>query len=184
VQSRPADLCRTQACGYRETVRKTLARWSLRPTNEPDWYGAWRHDAIHQLFDKNDKLEAEFRLGTWARYDYDLDAARLIFSNQGKPVVAATVQVVGTTAANWLWAWGNESFPELVTRDANAAKRFGEEHGIAELTSAYLEDGPPEHLGWELSAVTALITSAKGVYRAPSGGGYLFLALRELSFVS
>jgi len=152
--------------------------------SEPDWYKSWRHDAVHELLDKNDRLKAEFKLGTWPRYDYDLGNGRMTFSSQEKVGVVAAVQVVGTAATNWLWGWGNESFPELAVESASATKLFGEEHGITELTLAYLEDESPEKLGWELSAITARITSAKGVYRVPSQNGSLFLVLRELSFVS
>lgn len=48
----------------------------------PDWYPDWRHDAVHQLQDKNARLKAEFWLEDWPRYDYDVDAGTLIFSDQ------------------------------------------------------------------------------------------------------
>lgn len=40
----------------------------------PDWYPDWRHDAVHQLQEKTERLKTEFRLGDWPRFDYDIDA--------------------------------------------------------------------------------------------------------------
>ena len=80
----------------------------------PDWYPSWRHDAVHHLQDKNARLQSEFKLGDWPRFDYDVDTGTLIFSEEGVPKVIATIQIVGSTsfkAGNWLWAWGNSHWP-------------------------------------------------------------------------
>jgi len=154
--------------------------------NQPPWYAEWRHDAVHALMRKNANLRIQFRLGSLPRFDYDLADARLVFSDQGKPVVTADIQMVGSivTNQNWLWAWANNWGYESAVQDAKTARRFGEEHGIAELTTDILEDESLENLGWELSAVVTRITSAKGVYRVPTEQGYLFLIYRDIRFVS
>jgi hypothetical protein len=46
-----------------------------------------------------------FPLGHWARYDYDLTAGKLLFSQEGKVAVVAEIQIAGSTSAmagNWL----------------------------------------------------------------------------------
>lgn len=81
---------------------------------QPDWYPAWRDEAFEQLTAKNARLEKEFRLGHWPRYDYDLTTGRLLFSDQGAVKVVAEIQVAGSTSAkagNWLWAWSNSNLP-------------------------------------------------------------------------
>ncbi|WP_246506079.1 DUF6882 domain-containing protein [Mesorhizobium silamurunense] len=45
----------------------------------PDWYPAWRDEAFDQLNEKNGRLQEEFRLGSWSRYDYDLTTGKLLF---------------------------------------------------------------------------------------------------------
>lgn len=50
---------------------------------KPDWYPAWRDEAIKQLKVKNDRLEKDFRIGHWSRYDYDIATRRLLFSKDG-----------------------------------------------------------------------------------------------------
>jgi hypothetical protein len=157
----------------------------MNPIVDPAWYGGWRQDAILELAEKNQKLSEEFQLGKWPRFDIDLDKGWLTFSGEGRPVIKAPVQVVGTVASgkDWLWAWANNWWSEIVTRDALETRRFGEKHNISELTRESLRDENLEALGWELSAVACRVTSARGVYRAPTGKGLLFVLLREVSFL-
>ena len=155
----------------------------MNPIVDPAWYAAWRQDAIQELAEKNRKLTEEFQLGNWPRFDFDLEKGWLTFSSQGKPVVRAAIQVVGTVAStkDWLWAWANDWWSEQVKQDAQETKRFGQKHNISELTRASLQDDDLEALGWELSAVAARVTSARGVYCAPTGKGLLFVLVREIS---
>jgi hypothetical protein len=64
---------------------------------KPDWYPAWRDEAIKQLKVKNDRLEKDFRIGHWSRYDYDIATRRLLFSKDGDVRVTAEVQIAGST---------------------------------------------------------------------------------------
>ncbi len=152
---------------------------------DPEWYSSWRHEAIHELIDKNAQLSSEFNLGYWEQYDYDLNSGTLVFSHEGKPRVVATIQLVGTTStksSNWLWSWGNDWWPNAVTVDALATRQFGQQYGIYELITDYLTDESPVNLGWELTSVTARIVKAKGAYRPPGENGDLFLIYRDISF--
>lgn len=154
----------------------------------PDWYPEWRHDAVHQLQEKTERLKAEFRLGDWPRFDYDIDAGTLVFSDQGIPKVIAEIQIVGTTsfkAGNWLWSWGNSHWPMERVTDAERVRAFGEEHGVCELTHDYVDDDDLNAKGWELTAVMVRITDAIGAYRPPRGeGGGLYLTYKSMSWAS
>jgi hypothetical protein len=154
--------------------------------NAPDWYETWRHDAYHEMLAKQDGLKAEFKFGQWPRFDYDLDKETFVFSQDGRVMVSARVQVVGSVskaAGNWLWGWGNDWWPEAVIRDARAARQFGEDHGISELTTAHLTDDNIENLGWEMTAVTMRVAGAMGAYRAPGENVHLFLVLHDLKYI-
>ena len=156
----------------------------------PDWYPAWRHDAVHGLQEKNARLQAEFRISEWPRYDYDLDAGTLVFSDQGGPRVIAEIQVAGSTSAkagNWLWAWANSHWPPECPADSRRAREFGEEHGVCELTHDSVEDdaGDINALGWELTATMVRITDALGAYRPHRDeGGGLYLVYKSMSWAS
>jgi len=150
----------------------------------PDWYRSWCHEAVHQLEEKNARLNSEFRILDWPRFDYDIDAGTLIFSENGAPKVVTEIQVIGTTSAkagNWLWGWANSHWPEDRVADAQRVRAFGEEHGICELTHDTIDDKDLNGLGWELTAVAARVTDAIGAYRPPrTEGGALYLTYKSV----
>lgn len=156
----------------------------------PDWYDAWRHEAIHQLHAKNQLLNDQYRLGTWSRYDYDLEPGTLTFSEGGTPKVVAQIQIAGTASAaagNWLWAWGNKHWPAPLTAASLTARSFGQQHGICELMHDYVEDDDEDvnGLGWGLTAAAVRVCQAQGAYRPPiDGGGGLFLMIRSIGWVA
>jgi hypothetical protein len=154
----------------------------------PDWYPDWRHEAVHELQAKNRRLEEEFGISRWPRWDYDIHAGILTFSEGGVAKAIAEIQVVGTTsvsAGNWLWAWANDHWPDEGVTDSLRARSFGEEHGICELIHDYVaDDGDLNGLGWELAAVTARVCGSAGVYRPPDENGALFLTYRSIGWAS
>jgi hypothetical protein len=96
---------------------------------QPDWYPAWRDEAIEQLKAKNARLKKDLHLGSWSRYDYDLTAGTLLFSQDGVVKVVTEIQIVGSTSTeggNWLWAWANSSLPSELLSDAKLVRSFGE----------------------------------------------------------
>lgn len=160
----------------------------MHPLTHPEWYSDWRHDAVHQLQEKNARLTAEFRLNDWPRYDYEVDAGTLIFSDAGVPKVIAEIQIAGTTSVNagdWLWAWANTHWPRARVTDSALAKAYGEEHGICELTHESVDSEDLNALGWALTAVMARITGALGAYRPPRDeGGGLYLIYRNIAWAN
>jgi hypothetical protein len=154
----------------------------------PDWYRSWRHEAVHQLQERNARLKSKFRLDDWPRFDYDVDAGTLIFSEHGAPKVIAEIQIVGSTsvkAGTLLWSWANSHWPADRVTDARVVQAFGVEHGICELTHDTVEDDNLNVLGWELTAVTARATNAIGAYRPPRDeGGGLYLTYKSMERAS
>jgi hypothetical protein len=154
----------------------------------PDWYPDWRHDAFHQLQSKNARLSDEFKLGTWSRYDYDLGAGTLVFSDAGVIKVVAEIQVAGSTSAkagNWLWSWANAHWPAALVTDAELARAFGEQQDIDELRQDFVTDDDLNSLGWELTAAMVRICGALGAYRSPrEEGGALFLIYKSIRWAA
>lgn len=147
----------------------------------PEEFEEYLHEAVHQLMDLNDQCMEEFGISKWERWDYDLDAATLTFSENKVPRVVASIVVVGSTSSNsntWLWAWANESIPKQASERLAEVLKFGESEQIDALTIDRLEDD--EHLGWELTAVAARILKAKGAYRCPSERGFLYVAFTDV----
>lgn len=144
-------------------------------------FAEFRHESVHRLMDLNEKCKTEFRITTWPRWDYDLDAGTLTFSDAGLPKVIATIQVVGTTSQSsntWLWSWDNESLPECVKSRIREVRAFGLEKGVPQLTEASLPDD--EYLGWAMTAIAARLLDAKGAYRCPREGGFTYVIYMDV----
>lgn len=147
-------------------------------------FAEYLHESVHQLIDLNEKYHDEFRIGEYARWDYDLEDAKLRFSNEGVVLVEADIQAAGSIAnssKSWLWSWANSSLPDHVTDAILAVKEFGETHHILKLTDDYWE--ATEDDGWEMAAVANRIIGGKGVYRCPDEKGFFFLILTDIRFV-
>ncbi|SRR5665213_337062 len=152
---------------------------------QPDWYAAWRHDAVHELIEKNELLKQTYGLSGSERYDYDVDAGIITFSNQGVASVIAEIQIVGTTSernGNWLWSWANDWWPKSIATAAETVRQFGIEKDIEELATEYLYDVSIVNLGWEMTAVTARIVGAMGAYRPPTDNGHIFFVYTKIDF--
>ncbi|MBZ9847650.1 hypothetical protein LB565_06565 [Mesorhizobium sp. CA14] len=157
---------------------------------QPDWYPAWRDEAFQQLTAKNARLAKDFRLGSWSRYNYDLTAGKLVFSDQSGVKVVSEIQIAGSTSAkagNWLWAWANSNLPGDLLGDAKLVRSFGEEKGVDDLAQAYVDDtgGDLEAFGWELTAAMVRVCNALGAYRSPRGeGGALYLVFKTIRWAN
>ncbi len=147
-------------------------------------FSQFRHESIHALNRLNEANEREFQIGSWPRYDYDLDRGTLTFSQDGIAKVVASILVVGTTSQStgtWLWSWANGHLPEAVSESLKKVRDFGTFQKIAELVEPYVPD--EEYLGWALTAIAARIMDAKGAYRCPGDNGYVYLIFRDVGFV-
>lgn len=56
---------------------------------DPEQFSVYRHEAVHELMRLNELCEQEFRISSWARWDYDFDRGTLTFSQDGVPKVRA-----------------------------------------------------------------------------------------------
>lgn len=147
----------------------------------PSWYKEWRHEALHQLIEKQDALRRALGFDTYPRYDYDLSSGTLTFSEEGQAKVVADIQVVGTVGQrDWLWSWANDHWPEDRVADLHRVRAFGFEHGIEELTTEHLIEDDLNQLGWQMTAVAARILGAPGAYRPEE----LFLLCRTVERVA
>ena len=127
----------------------------------------------------------DFALGSYGRFDWDQRKETLTFSDKGVPKVIACVEFVGsisTRTKTWLWSWDNDSILPSVKEHIAEVRRFGELHGLRQLTTA--KWGATEEDGWAMTAVTARILQAKGAYRSPHDNGCTFLVFTRLKWAS
>jgi hypothetical protein len=130
------------------------------------------------------RLESEFFLLEYERYDYDQESATLVFSGADRPNLTLNIQVIGSWAAEsgtWLWAWENDSILPSAKEHVHVLRRFGEQNGFQRLTEAMWE--ADQAAAWEMTRVACLLLQADGIYRAPDEDGALFMVVSDPEFV-
>jgi len=131
------------------------------------------------------RLEAEFSLLEYERYDYDQKAATLVFSGADRPDLTFSIQVIGSWAAEpstWLWAWDNDSILASAREHVHVLKRFGQENGFERMSEALCKGDQAD--ASEMTRVACLLLQADGVYRAPDEDGALFMVISEPSLTT
>jgi hypothetical protein len=145
-------------------------------------YDRLLHEAVHELISANQAAHDNYGLGTFDRWDVDQETGLLVFSNTDRtPRVEAVVCYIGSfslRSSTWLWGWANPSIREYLTRDLEAVRAYGRRRGLTDLIEPKLHCD--EQYAWELSAFTFKILGGKGVYRGPTGSGYLFMLMKTL----
>jgi hypothetical protein len=142
-------------------------------------------DAHHALVHKQKALESDHGISRFERWDYDQTQGTLTFSHEGAPKVVADIEFIGSVSkasGTWLWAWANFSNHAKVSTRIPALREWGEVQGFLPLTVPLWNADVTD--GWELSGVAAQVLGARGVYRAPTDNGYLFMALMSVRSVA
>jgi hypothetical protein len=131
---------------------------------------------------RQDELRRDFALGSWARWDWDQDTGKLVFSDaHGVPRVVADVRFAGsvsTESKTWLWSWANPYMERALTDDVREVRLLGEARGIAQLTTAKWPASETD--GWEMTSITAYVLQAKGVYRTPVDTGFTYMVMTTI----
>lgn len=152
----------------------------ITPSCDDD-YNKLLNECIAEVERKNQKLADEYGFGSFERWDIDQEIGELVFSDGGVPKLVCSVTMLGSfseQSETWMWGWGNSSLLEPLTRDTNAVREYGEKNGIEDLTA---ERTPAtEGEAWALSALACRILSGLGLYRGPTGNGFVVMMLKGI----
>lgn len=136
------------------------------------------------LTERQERLQHEFHLGAYERFDIVENGAAIEFSSAGVAYVRAELLFVGSVSlvsGTWLWGWANADVAEELTRDVREVRLFGEAHDIWQLTTPKWEADAVD--GWEMTSIAAYVLQAKGAYRAPSERLLSYLLFRSVGWV-
>jgi uncharacterized protein DUF6882 len=133
------------------------------------------------LMDQNQK---EFKLDSYA-FAWNQWRGELVFSAGGVPKVLARIQVAGTLSSKantWFWAWANSGLLDPVRQSARRAREFGIERGILRVMQPRW--AAKEKDAWEMTAVVAKLTDAKGAFRCPGQDGTTYMVFTDIRAVA
>ncbi|MDQ3798594.1 MAG: hypothetical protein M3384_04020 [Acidobacteriota bacterium] len=131
-----------------------------------------------------EKLNKQFKLAEYDRWDADQDTGKLIFSDgKGKPKVIASFQIAGsysTYSNTWKWSWANDTIDAAMKREMNKIKEFGENNRFRELSTPQWKCA--EDYAWTMTAVAGQLTKAKGAYRGQIPDGFVYLLITDIKW--
>lgn len=139
-------------------------------------YETFSREATDYLKARIEHAKAQFGIGSFPRYEYDLFRGEIWWSDVGAPKVRGRVTIVGTTSTKsntWLWSWANPHFSDVILGDIDKVRALGEAEAITKLTEEKWEADEVD--GWEMTAIAARLLEAQGAYRSPGKNGFLFL---------
>jgi len=156
----------------------------MNPMSEQDFqdYVRQANWFMRGLMDENRKA---FALDSYHRFDWDQWRGELVFSSGGTPKVVARIQLAGSLGSKsnaWTWAWSNSAYLASVRQASLKAKQFGDERAIIRLIQPRW--GAKESDAWEMTAVTAKLSDAKGAYKCPGADGFTFMIFTDIRAVT
>lgn len=157
--------------------------WQRNPVFSTSW-SELQSEANTHAQECAERLESEFFLLEYERYDYDQKSATLVFSGADRPNLSMNIQVVGSWAAEsgtWLWAWDNDTILPTAREHVQVLQKFGQENGFERLTEAHWEADQAD--AWQVARIACLLLQGDGIYRAPDEDGALFMVVSDPEFV-
>jgi hypothetical protein len=144
----------------------------------PDWC-AWSRDAVRVMQERSEAAIARFGLAG-ARYDWDLDAAILIFPLPDHDVIAdlCVVGSVSRSKHTFCWAWADDVIPPQARVGLETVRDFGKANDLSHLV--FPEWHGTRANGLEMAAVAARLLDAPLVCVVPHGTVTMFFALSNL----
>ena len=137
------------------------------------------HQRAHEFVsDKQEELAAEFGFGTHDDYRIDWVNSTITFLKEDVPVITFTFQVVGRfqqTEERWTWRWYDEALSDPERSDLEIIKNYGDFYSFDFLTEAHIQASTD--LAWALTAISAYLRGAQGVFRIQQEKEELFVYL-------
>jgi hypothetical protein len=116
-----------------------------------------------------------------ADWSTDQDTGLITFT--GNTITAtASVQIIGTydtSDGTWLWGWDHPSVHPPLQEHARRVREYGEQYGIAVLTTRKLACDEME--AWEFTALACHLSEAQGAYRGPAGMALVFMTFGDVT---
>ena len=141
--------------------------------------------AQDELQEKQERLNAEFGLGTWSRFVVDFEAGNLQFFEHEALRAHAEIVPVATHVPekeSLKWAWANAQYPEPVLVKASQLKGLKELTGFKMFTEEFVECD--ESMAWEIAALACKFANALGAYRVPHGNINSYVLITDIRHVA
>lgn len=143
----------------------------------------YSNDTLQEMIPLQDEFMKLYDISGYENWFYDHGVGAFQFkSDDGRSLYFRYVDVgsFSTKKNTWNWSWDNLTTPALVSKRLTKVKTFGTENNFEQLTTGLFEGD--EYTGWALTAISAKLLSAIGMYRVPSEHLFIyFIFTNELT---
>jgi len=137
-------------------------------------------DSFNLLEAVQGKLEVEFGLGHFERWDLDQEKDELTFSDSSGPAIVCKVYALGTYGNGyWKWAWANSSLVDSFSNKSKIMRKLGPLSGLDIFVNEAFE--ADENMPWEIAGMALKEIGGVGVYRCPSKSSELFVVIESIT---
>ena len=149
--------------------------------DDRDDYNKLLNECVAEVVSKNQKLVDEYSFGEFEEWSLDQEVGQLVFSEGGIRQLLCSVTILGSYSEDsktWMWGWANPSLLEPLTRDTQKVRDFGGENKIDDLVFKKVEATEAE--AWAFCALSCRILDGLGLYRGPTGNGFVVMMLKSI----
>ena len=153
----------------------------ITPQDDSEYNDLLR-ECMSEVEEKNQALAKEYGLGSFEQWDINQEVGELVFSSRGVPKLLCEVVILGSysnVSETWLWGWANQSLLENLTKDTFKVKEYGQKLGVSDLIDS--KTVVTETEAWALGSYACRILDGKGLYKGPTGNGFILMMLTSLS---
>jgi Family of unknown function (DUF6882) len=137
-------------------------------------------DSLNLLESLQDKLEIEYGLGHFERWDLDQEKEQLTFSNSSGPEMICKVSALGTYGNGyWKWAWANSSLVDSFSCKSKIMRKLGPLSGLEVFENEAFE--ADENMPWEIAGMALKEIGGLGIYCCPSESSELFVVIESIT---
>lgn len=133
------------------------------------------------LTNQQNLMEEKYGLGKYEKWFYNQNTGELTFSDGNTVKIKIKYEEVGSiskVSETWLWSWANPHLEDGIKTDILKVKAYGIQNKLEPLTKRkWYAD---EYDGWEMTAISAYLTNAKGAYRVPTEKTFSFMIFKEV----
>lgn len=137
------------------------------------------HERAHEFVsDKQEELEAEYEFGQHDGYHVDWETSSITFLHAETPIITFPFQIIGKLMEKnkWTWRWHEADVTAAEREELDIIRNYGDFYDFGYLTAPEMEASTP--LAWALTAISAYLRGAKGVFRIQTDQSDLFVCLQ------
>lgn len=148
--------------------------------SEPPEFRTLVEQSMNELQLKTQAHDNIWHIGQ-VNWNVEQEAGTIVFTSPDGVTATCPVQIIGTfntEDSTWMWGWDHPAVLPPLQGHAKRLRMYGQEHGIARLTTRTLRSSEEE--AWEFAALACKLCGAEGAYRGPVGSAMVFMTFGKV----